>query len=621
LTISMIFSIIIGIHAFWYSLGSIFIPAAEPAVYSNLVVNETLTIHSDFSYHRVIEKKLRLHSKDGLKHATTAIFYDKIIEIEEFELEMTDAITGKSLKKAKLKDMGDAALNSSSSFFDDNRYKFLELNATNFPVDVTVRIHTFSKSNFFLPTWVPVPNYHQKVEKTVFQVRYPKELGVKYKGINLPNEPILSQQEGLEIMEWKLENLPVQTPDLEEEKDYKLILAPLKFALERYRGEMNDWEGLAKWQYQLNKGRDELPEAFQTKLKEMVIGTTDDYQKIKILYEYLQKNFRYVSIQLGIGGWQTMKATDVLTHSYGDCKGLTNLMKAMLQAVGIPSHYTLVYAGVEAKDIQVDFPSNQFNHVILYVPTGKSPIWLECTSNSLPAGFLGDFTKNRHVLVTMPEGGFLTKTPTYSSGEWNTITTKTTAALDKNGDAKIGSQITETGNFAETLLLLKDQKDEREQKEFLSNSFSVPGLIINELTLDVNDQDSILLAAVSLDGYVQRFVQQTSKRIIIKPFMGKITLSTLANQYLHQLDEVAITLPEALSAEGTLPKVEIDEENLKGSFTAELEGDRLYLKRELFLTIPKEWTKTQKTEFLKKVNGSFDKSIFLSKTAPSIISN
>ena len=103
--------------------------------------------------------------------------------------------------------------------------------------------------------------------------------------------------------------------------------------------------------------------------------------------------------------------------------------------------------------------------------------------------------------------------------------------------------------------------------------------------------------------------------------MEKITLSKLANRYLHQLDEVEIKLPEALMSDGSLPKVEIDEENLKGSFITELEGDRLYLKRELFLTIPDDWSKTQKTEFLKKLNGSFDKSIFLSKTAPSINPN
>ena len=471
---------------------------------------------------------------------------------------MNNVLSGKSLKKAKLKDMGDAALFSSSSFFDDNRYKYIELTAANFPVDVTVRILTFSKSNFFLPTWIPIPNYNQKVEKSVFQIRYPKDMEVRYKEINLPGEPLVVYQEGLKILELTLEDLPVQASDNE---------------------------------------------------------------KIEILYQYLQKNFRYVSIQLGIGGWQTMKAEDVLKYSYGDCEGLTNLMRSMLEVVGISSYYTLVNAGADAKDIEVDFPSNQFNHVILYVPIERDPIWLECTSNALPAGFLGDFTKARHVLVTTPEGGFLTKTPSYSSEDWNKITTKSRMKIDSRGDAKVESQITQPGNFAESLLNVKNLSDEREQKEFFSTGFSVSGLIISQLKMDVNPKDSLLTASVSLEGFLQRYVQQTSKRFILKSFMGKISPSKLDHNYLYQQDELVIQLPEALWADGPLPKVDLEEEHLKGSLSATLEGDRLFLTRELEIHIPNDWSQTQKTEFVRKINAAFDRSIFLSKPSPAVSSN
>jgi hypothetical protein len=593
----------------------------EVVLHSSLTGKEVITINPDYTYQRVIEKKVRIYSQEGLKHASSVIFYDKLNEIQEFELEMTDALTGKSLKKARLRDLGDAALTSSSTFFDDNRYKYYELTSAKFPVDVVFKIQTFSKSNFFLPTWIPVPHYLQKVDKSVFEVRFPQDMGIKYKELNLPVEPLVTYQEGLKSLQWTMEDLPVQTPDFEEEKDYKLILAPLKFSLESYQGEMSDWAGLARWQSELNKGRDQLPEEFKAKLSEMVSKADSDYQKIQILYQYLQKNFRYVSIQLGIGGWQTMTAEDVLKYSYGDCKGLTNLMKAMLDAVGITSQYTLVYAGVDAKDIQVDFPSNQFNHVILYVPTDSKPIWLECTSNSLPAGYLGDFTKDRHVLVTTTDGGFLTKTPSYSTEEWNTITTSSKLEIDLKGDAKLESNITQSGNFAEGILSLKNLKDEREQKEFFSTGFSVSGLVINQLNFDVQPIDSLLKAEIILDGYLQRFVQQTSKRFIIKPLMGKITPSKLDHHILHQRDQLEIKLPQALLSDGPLPKVEVNEEHLKGSLQVNLEGDRLLLNRDLLIDIPADWTKSQVLDFVKKVNSTFDKSIFLSKptTPPSSI--
>ena len=64
----------------------------------------------------------------------------------------------------------------------------------------------------------------------------------------------------------------------------------------------------------------------------------------------------------------------------------------MLKAVGINSYYTLIRAGEDETDIQVDFPSNQFNHVVLCVPHGQRHLlWLECTSQTVSLGLFGQF--------------------------------------------------------------------------------------------------------------------------------------------------------------------------------------------------------------------------------------
>src|SRR5690606_888532 len=117
-----------------------------------------------------------------------------------------------------------------------------------------------------------------------------------------------------------------------------------------------------------------LPAHIAQQVKALTSGITDVKEKITVLYNYLQKNTRYISIQLGIGGWQPFDDSYVAKNGYGDCKALTNYMQSLLTSANIPSFYTLVYAGASgtAKNRFVpDLPSQQFNHVVICVPTGK----------------------------------------------------------------------------------------------------------------------------------------------------------------------------------------------------------------------------------------------------------
>jgi hypothetical protein len=185
---------------------------------------------------------------------------------------------------------------------------------------------------------------------------------------------------------------------------------------------------------------------------------------------------RYVSIQVGIGGWQTIDAATVDRLSYGDCKALSNYMKALLSAAGIKSYYTLVSAGEEEPDILKDFPSNQFNHAIVCVPLEKDTVWLECTSQHLPTGYIGTFTDDRQVLLTGDDGGKLVRTRRYSLDE-NQQVRSAVINLSSNGNA--GSKV--ATKYCGTLyddiyqVLLMDEEDRKKfmQKRIGQNAFTI----------------------------------------------------------------------------------------------------------------------------------------------------
>ena len=185
-------------------------------------------------------------------------------------------------------------------------------------------------------------------------------------------------------------------------------------------GSFTNWEQLGKWIYEkLLVNRAEIPLETATHMKEMTAGIADSKLKAKKIYEYMQQKTRYISVQIGVGGFQPFLASDVDKLSYGDCKALVNYTKVLLKAVGIDSYYCVVQAGREHKiNLLNDFASmDQGNHVILCIPFKNDTTWLECTNQKMPFGFLSDFTDDRTVLACTPEGGKLLRTPKYTKEE------------------------------------------------------------------------------------------------------------------------------------------------------------------------------------------------------------
>ena len=122
----------------------------------------------------------------------------------------------------------------------------------------------------------------------------------------------------------------------------------------------------------------------------MVTGIEDKLEKAKIIYKYVQENTRYISVQIGIGGFRPINAIDVDRVKYGDCKGLSNYTMALLKAVNVPSYYTVVEAGNRKVDFEDDFADlRQGNHAILAIPYKGSYYWIDCTSQIHPFRIFG----------------------------------------------------------------------------------------------------------------------------------------------------------------------------------------------------------------------------------------
>jgi transglutaminase-like putative cysteine protease len=428
---------------------------------------------------------ISIMNKSGIHDSYFINFYNKFLKISNINAIIYDE-NGKKIRKIRKDKMLDYSAISGFSLYEDTRVKFIDPNIrkTPFTIEYTYTINFNGLLNY--PDWYIYTDYNIAVESSVFRIIAPKDIKIRYLNRNINIEPVITHKTDNDEYLWSIKNLK----SLREEpfslalKEYvpMVLFAPSDFEIGGYEGNCDSWEIFGKWIKLLNEDKDKLPPETENKIRNIVKPAQNDYEKIQILYDYLQNKTRYVSIQVGIGGWQPFDAETVDRLSYGDCKALTNYMKSMLKVIGIDSYYSLVMAGKDATKLIEEFPSSQFNHAFLCIPQNNDTIWLECTSQRTPFGFIGSFTGDREVLLINEDGGKIVKTKTYNL-EDNHQSRKAMVSLDKLGNGTADVTTFYKGLLYENVVKIL-RSDETDKKKILNNSIQIPEFKIESFNHD-----------------------------------------------------------------------------------------------------------------------------------------
>jgi hypothetical protein len=325
---------------------------------------------------------------------------------------------GVETKKFKRKDFKEVAV-SEGSIISDNKTTYLDYTPTQYPFTMVYESEVTDGNTGFLPAWLPVGNTAESIEKASITITCAPGLGLKYMESNFDGFEI-SKEEQANGVRFTIANVPAlkleQYAPIFRKIVPRVLFGLEKFSYEGVNGEAVDWKSFGKWvENALIAGTTELPQDAKDKIIALVGTEKDAMKKARIVYDYVQSKTRYVSIQLGVGGWKPMKVADVHRLGYGDCKALTNYTKALLDAVGVPSYYCLIYGGGGKTDLEQNFVSMQGNHATLAIPDGSNLRWVECTSQTSPFDFQANFTDDRLALVLKPDGGELVRTNIYKA--------------------------------------------------------------------------------------------------------------------------------------------------------------------------------------------------------------
>ncbi|MGX5688564.1 DUF3857 domain-containing protein [Arcticibacter tournemirensis] len=439
---------------------------------------------------------LRQHSVETIlnekaeEKALMVIGYNKkFSSVNGAEMIVYDA-SGKLIKRYKKSDMYDRSAVDNISIITDGRVLVTKHNIVSYPITIE-KIYEKSLNSFLdLGDW-NIQEEEEAVQNASFKVSVNPGVGFRYKVKNIKLQPRKSTEDGMDVFSWEVKNL--KAIKLEEDSKPWKVLPHISFATNNIEfdglpGDMSTWKGFGIWQQTLNKDVSSLSPQREEEIKKMVAGFANDKEKARFLYEYMQKNTRYVSIQLGIGGLKPFSAAFVDEKKYGDCKALTNYMYTLLKIAGIKSYYTLIRAGENEEPADEDFVNDSFNHIVLCVPFKNDTTWLECTSTTNPFGKLGTFTENRNALIVTEEGGKLVNTPA-SKLDDNVFDSQTTITVGDDGIARTKVAIKATGEYRDMYIHMSTLKAD-EQKKFLINALNLRQPDLFELSHQ-NDKDGI----------------------------------------------------------------------------------------------------------------------------------
>lgn len=434
-----------------------------------------------------IKKAITVIDEKGID---AAVFFEngsKYDKLKNFKGVMYNA------KGEKIKTFGKSEIRTSAfspHLATDNFIYYFSCDPPSVPFTMSFEYEMeYSDGIILFPYFNPQYSYNMSVQEASYCLQHPLTTPILLKTLNLKSVPVTQITKDLKTTTWTVQHLKAKesekhAPDLEKSVP-QIYAAPEKFTYARSGGTLINVETIIQWQKQLNLNRNNLSDELKKKIIDLTKDITDTKEKVRVLYNYLGNTTRYESIQLGIGGFQPIPADEVCRTGFGDCKGLSNYLKAMLNYIGIPANYTIIRMDENKKELSNDFTAfMNTNHIILQVPLPGDTLWLECTNTIIPFGYIHKGIAGHHAMVSTDNGGVMAILPDYPDS-LNTERNNMIVKLGSEGNAEVKATKTwELKRYDHNLHIVTAKASD--QTDFIRKAIILPQVTIGNFQLSDN---------------------------------------------------------------------------------------------------------------------------------------
>lgn len=496
---------------------------------------------------------------------------------------------GKIVRKLKSNEIEDHSYIRDAAFYSDNYIKQFQLKHNIYPY----RIFYTAKVAYARFTQIGDIDYsgsEQPIREKRIIVETDIDQPLKYKSENI-NDPQIETLSKSMRYTWRFSYTPLKREiyaSINKTNAPRITILPNNFKYGE-RGNWDSWQSFGDWISRLNSKKDDLPESEKNKIDNLVKGITDNKEKARILYHYLQDNNRYINVSIKTGGLETHPASYVCANRYGDCKALSNYMKTALDYIGIKSYYTIIYSDERVSGIDPDFPSNAFNHAILTVPFGSDTTYLECTNKVLPFGYIHSGIQGRKALLVDEDNSHLVNIPAQKPED--VLCIRSFDVDNLSGNASIILKTDQKGSHFERSTDLSTRVNKNSVDKYMRNTILSGSYELQDFKFDKKDRDTDNIrieATIKMNNVMKKY----GNNILLSPFPLDISLYEKPEerkQHLqldmpeYYIDTIRYQLPSSESIAKIPSNVNIDSPYGKYSLEFEIKDNILTVTKSLLI--------------------------------------
>lgn len=547
----------------------------------------TVSASARFSY------AVSVLTKDGISESYFIENGDKSTKLSKFRATLVDG-TGKTIKTFGKSDIGTSAV--SSHLATDNFRYYLDFTEPVLPFTMLYEYEMeYTGGIFQFPAFLPVSSFNQSVQQAVYTLNTPSGTQIQLKTRNFNGSFSENEVKGTTTRTWTLKNFkPVEYERFAPGFwDYMpgVLSSPVEFEFDKTKGVLSNTQTIIHWLQELCLNRSELTEATKESIVALTSGLKTDREKVEALYKHLGATTRYESIQLGVGGYQPIAASEVCRTGFGDCKGLSNYLKAMINHLGIEANLCVIRLDSKEKDLNDDFSALlRSNHMIVQVPLADDTLWLESTQTKIPFGYVHSEIAGHNALVSYNSGGKMERLPDYPDSlnrEHYTLN----ILLDQEGNATGKVMVNwEVKEYDRMMGILTDNK--QDQTDRLRKVINLPGVAIQSIQL-TDKPSNFPSIDCSYELSSRQYAARTGNRLFIPVNIvrntsaffkkGERKQDIIIYQGWTDADEINLTIPEGYTIENIPPNQQVSNEF--GSFRSILhvEGNRISIQQQFYI--------------------------------------